>query len=147
VGNNPGDLDPDGHGTCVASIACSNIGIMIKGTLVSMGSCYSNGGLIMSSIFRAFGMAIIDIETKGRQGRSVINISLSKSIIYKMTFILIHYIDSPQIGEDSDEENKLQFEKLLKDAEGKGIVVVAAAGNDVGTVTFTRRSTLYELTI
>ena len=45
------------------------------------------------------------------------------------------------------DEYGLLFRKLLESAESNGIVVVAAAGNSVGTVTLTRRSTLYELTI
>ena len=84
---NPGDLNPIGHGTCVASIACSNIGIMIKGTLVSIKSHNNRDDITDGGIWGAFGMAIKDIVTNNRQGRSVINISLCKSIIYKMTFV------------------------------------------------------------
>jgi hypothetical protein len=71
----------------MASIACSNIGIMIKGTLVFMKVGDHNGNLWASAIFTSFGMAITDIVTKKRKGKSVINISLSKSIIYKTTFV------------------------------------------------------------
>jgi hypothetical protein len=45
------------------------------------------------------------------------------------------------------EELGLMFRKILKSAERNDIVVVASAGNYVGIVTLTRRSTLYELTI
>jgi hypothetical protein len=79
--------DPTGHGTCMASIACSNIGIMIKGTLVSMKVGDDNGRLRVNAVFNGIGMAITDIVTKKREGMSVINMSLGKSIIYKMTFV------------------------------------------------------------
>ena len=45
------------------------------------------------------------------------------------------------------EELGLMFRKILESAETNDIVVVASAGNKVGTITLTRRSTLYELTI
>jgi hypothetical protein len=78
---------PDSLGTCTASIACSSIGIMIKGTVVAIKATHNNGDLTMESIWNAFAMAINDIVAKGRQGRSVINISLGKSIVYKMAFV------------------------------------------------------------
>ena len=79
----------------MASIACGDIGIMIEGTLVSM-KAY-NPGLTLGNVFKAFEMAIIDIVRNGRQGKSVINISLGKSIMYimyKMIFVqtnLLYY--------------------------------------------------------
>ena len=71
----------------MASIACSNIGIMIKGTLVFIKVGDDNGSLQVKAVFTGIVMAITDIVTKKREGMSVINISLSKSIIYKMTFV------------------------------------------------------------
>jgi hypothetical protein len=80
VGKILGDLA--GHGTC------GNIGIMTKGTLVSMKAADDNDDLAEEGIWNAFGLAIDDIVDNGRQGRSVINISVGcKSIIYKMTFV------------------------------------------------------------
>ena len=65
----------------MASIACSNIGIMTKGTLVFMKVGDDNGKPRVNAVFNGIGMAITDIVTKKREGMSVINISLSKSII------------------------------------------------------------------
>jgi hypothetical protein len=80
--------DPIGHGTCAASIACSRIGIMIKGTLVSMKAIDIQGRLTMASISYALSSTLIDIDTKERWGKSVVNIAAScKSIVYTMTFV------------------------------------------------------------
>jgi hypothetical protein len=151
VMGDPNDMSPTGHGTCVASIACSNIGIMIKGTLVSVKSHNRERDLTAARVWRAFGMAILDIVAKERQGRSVINMSLgSKSIIYKMTFVhtnLLYSSGSINGNNNFDEITKLQYQKLVQDAEAKGIVIVVTAGNQVGTVILTRLSTLCELTI
>ena len=120
---------------------------MIKGTLVSVKSNNNGLDITMGGIWEAFGMAILDIVDKKRQGRSVINISLgSKSIIYKMTFLHTNYYIVPT-NKNIDEQIKLQYKKLVEDAEEKGIVVVTAAGNKVGTVILTRLSALYEVTI
>ena len=59
-----GDLS--GHGTCVASIACSHIGIMIKGTLVSV-KCNNGGDISTKDTWKAFGTAIINIVTEKRK--------------------------------------------------------------------------------
>jgi polyribonucleotide nucleotidyltransferase len=72
---------PDSLGTCAASIACSEMGIMIKGTVVAIKASYNNGDLNINGIWTAFAMAIRDIVDNGRQGRSVINISFGKSIV------------------------------------------------------------------
>jgi hypothetical protein len=87
VGENVDDSDPNALGTCAASIAYGNIGIMIKGTLVSMKVFDDKGELDISYIFTAFGRAINDITNKKRRGRSVINMGQGKSIIYQMTFV------------------------------------------------------------
>ncbi|KAN0074824.1 Peptidase S8/S53 domain containing protein [Elaphomyces granulatus] len=101
--------DPTGHGTCMASIACSNIGIMTKGTLVFMKVGDDNGNLWPNAVFTGIGMAITDIVTKEREGLSVINISLGIPI---------------------REDFGLMFRKILESAERNGIVVVTAAGSD-----------------
>ena len=76
-----------GHGTCVASVAFGRVGIMIQGTLVAV-----EVSLEISEVFTAFAWVIADIVAKGRQGRSVINLSISTLIIQKNDihmFILI----------------------------------------------------------
>ena len=82
------DATPQGYGTCAASIAYGEVGIMIKGTLVSMKAFEDNvNELPISNFWDAFASAITDITQKPRRpGRSVININ-SKSIIYQMTFV------------------------------------------------------------
>jgi hypothetical protein len=77
----PGD-SPDAHGTCVASIACSVRGIMIRGTVVAVKVRRRVWDFVVG-----VAMAINDIFNKQRQGKSVINISLGKSIVYEMTFV------------------------------------------------------------
>ena len=77
-----------GHGTCVASVAFGRVGIMIQGTLVAV----EVSVLKISEVFTAFAWVIADIVAKGRQGRSVINLSISTLIIQKNDihmFILI----------------------------------------------------------
>jgi hypothetical protein len=82
----PDDNHPDGHGTCVASVACSSVGIMTRGTLVAIKTSRKDGNIRSGDVFIAFGWAIDDIAERKRQGKSVINISLSKSIVYKIIF-------------------------------------------------------------
>ncbi|KAN0067062.1 Peptidase S8/S53 domain containing protein [Elaphomyces granulatus] len=106
---NEGYGDPNGHGTCIASIACSNIGIMIKGTLVFIKVGDDNGRLRSNTVFTGIGMAITDIVAKEREGMSVINMSLSAP---------------------AQKETGLMFRKILESAERNNIVVVTAAGND-----------------
>jgi subtilase family protein len=77
----------DDHGTCVASVACSSVGIMTRGTLVAVKVSLSNGYATAGDVFIAFGWAIDDVVNKERQGKSVINLSIGKSIVYKMTFV------------------------------------------------------------
>jgi hypothetical protein len=86
VGQSLDDSNLDAYGTCAASIALSNIGIMIQGTLVSMKATEDNGDLKIANLWTAIYRAIADITEKRRQGRSVINIH-GKSIIYQMAFI------------------------------------------------------------
>jgi hypothetical protein len=88
VGSSQDDATPQGYGTCAASIVYGEVGIMIKGTLVSMKAFEDNvNKLSISNFWNAFASAITDITEKpGRRGRSVININ-SKSIIYQMTFV------------------------------------------------------------
>lgn len=83
--------DPTGHGTCVASIAYGVVGIMTEGTMVAVKATGENGEYRNEFIYYAIGWAIEDIYDKGRSGRSVINISLSKSTIYTMTFVYTKY--------------------------------------------------------
>jgi hypothetical protein len=81
--------DPQGHGTCAASIAYGKAGIMIQGTLVSIKAFEDNvdNEFPISNFWDAFAYAITDIAGRPeRRGRSVININ-SKSIIYQMTFV------------------------------------------------------------
>ena len=73
--------DQTGHGTCVASVAFGKVGIMIKGTLVAVKASDSSGTVFLSTTFEALDWAITDIVAKNRQGRSVINISHSKSTV------------------------------------------------------------------
>ncbi|KAN0068937.1 Peptidase S8/S53 domain containing protein [Elaphomyces granulatus] len=108
AGESEGYGDPTGHGTCMASIACSNIGIMIKGTLVFMKVGDDNGKLRANAVFNGIVMAITDIVTKKREGMSVINISLGIPI---------------QEGIESN------FRKFLESAERNDIVVVTSTGN------------------
>lgn len=73
-------LPDDRHGTCVASIAYGNIGIMVKGTLVAI-SGLAASNLQAKNIFAVFGWAINHISLNNREGKSVINFSLSKSAV------------------------------------------------------------------
>ena len=82
-GKRTSDKSATSHGTCVASVAFGRVGIMIQGTLVAVEVNKLND----AGIFAAFGWAIADIVANKRQGRSVINLSLSTLIIQKMTFI------------------------------------------------------------
>jgi hypothetical protein len=85
------DNHPQSHGTCVASVACSSIGIMTRGTLVAIKASRKNIDplLFLGDICIAFGWAINHIAENKRQGKSVINLSLAlgKSIVYKMAFV------------------------------------------------------------
>jgi hypothetical protein len=54
----------------MASIACSNIGIMTKGTLVFMKVGDDNGKPRVNAVFNGIGMAITDIVAKEREGMS-----------------------------------------------------------------------------
>jgi hypothetical protein len=76
--------DPIGHGTCAASVACSSkMGIMTRGTLIFM----KVGDLTVANIAYALSETIVDINTEKRWGRSVVNIGIGKSIVYRMTFV------------------------------------------------------------
>jgi hypothetical protein len=84
--DNLGDATSEGYGTCTASVAYGNIGIMIQGTLVSIKAFKNDGNLDILMIFNAIEKAVSDIYDHGRRGRSVIYID-SESIIYQMTFV------------------------------------------------------------
>ena len=81
--------DGHGHGTCVASIASSNIGIMTKGTLVV--AKVNTGSLppTANELLEAFAWAVNHIAHNNRGGKSVINFSWGKSTVYWyiMTFV------------------------------------------------------------
>jgi hypothetical protein len=79
--------DPHGAGTCIASIACSRIGIMTKGTLVSMKALGDNGDITITGVIYALLSTLTHIDEEKRWGRSVVNIAISKSIVYRMTFV------------------------------------------------------------
>ena len=78
-GKRANDKSATNHGTCVASVASSRVGIMIQGTLVAV----KLNELKRAVIFAAFGWAINDIVANKRQGRSVINLSFGTLIILK----------------------------------------------------------------
>jgi subtilase family protein len=151
------------HGTCTASIACSGMGIMIKGTLVAIKTSRKNDVVTAADYCNSVAWAIEDIVKKERQGKSVINISQGKSIAYKVTFVhtnlyvciaslpystasLADLDPEKYLTKQLAEELKVEWTKLLTAAEKEGIVVVAAAGNLVGIDRETPLH-LYELTI
>jgi hypothetical protein len=85
-----GENDPDDHtgsGTCIASVMCGTIGIMMRGILVSMKGYNNEGDLTMAGFVDAFETTVKDIVQKRRRGKSVVNISMCKSIVYIMTFV------------------------------------------------------------
>jgi hypothetical protein len=77
-GKRTSDKSFTSHGTCAASVAFGDIGIMIQGTLVAV---EVNELLSAGDLFAAFGWAIDDIVANKRQGRSVINLSLSSKYV------------------------------------------------------------------
>jgi hypothetical protein len=116
------------------------IGIMIRGTLVSMKAYDDKGKLTMGGFVNTFMATIEDIEKqKRRWGKSVVNIPQGKSIVYRMTFVHANYFivrvdDDNQVNDPDRIGVKDVFEVLLYNAERVGIVVVVTAGDQVGTV-------------
>ena len=86
----PLSIDDDtGHGTCIASIASSNIGIMTKGTLVVAKVNSRTWDPTIIDILQVFAWAVDHIAYYNRAGKSVINFSWGKSTVYWyiMTFV------------------------------------------------------------
>ncbi|KAL7923737.1 peptidase S8/S53 domain-containing protein [Trichoderma austrokoningii] len=97
--------DIDGHGThCAGIIGSKTFGVAKQAQLISV-KAFGNYQTLMSTIMDAYQWTVNDILTKGRQSRSVVNMSLGGPYSAAMN----HAIDS---------------------AFGMGIFTVVAAGND-----------------
>jgi hypothetical protein len=80
----PDEFDQTGHGTCVAAMALdSELGVAKKATLVpvylrhDMRTIAGAQGPLFSSLLTGFEKVHQDIRDKGRQGKAVINFSIS----------------------------------------------------------------------
>jgi hypothetical protein len=60
---------------------------MMRGTLVPIKALDSQGHLTSTRFEYALSSAIIDIGKNERWGKSVVNIGVCKSIVYRMTFV------------------------------------------------------------
>jgi hypothetical protein len=60
---------------------------MTRGTLVSIKAIDDKGEEDMGDLIFALLSTLVRIEEAKRWGRSVVNIAISKSIVYRMTFV------------------------------------------------------------